>query len=342
MPKRILSGVQPSGKLHLGNYFGAIRQHIALQDEGECFYFIADYHALTTLKDATERETDDAKKNGRKARGSADLLRDNVQDVALDYLALGLDPAKAAFFRQSDVPEVTELAWILATVTGMGLLERAHSYKDKVGKGIQSTVGLFTYPILMAADILIYRSTVVPVGRDQVQHLEMTRDMAGYFNAAVGQDIFPAPMERLDSVPVVPGTDGQKMSKSYGNTIELFAEGKALKKAVMGIVTDSTPMEAPKNPETCNLFTLYKLFATPEEQDTLAAKYRAGGMGYGEAKTELLTKIDAYFGPFRETRKKLAADPAAVEAVLQAGAAKARAEARKTMEMVRKVTGLTR
>ena len=341
-PRRILSGVQPSGKLHLGNYFGAIRQHIALQDEGDCFYFIADYHALTTVRDAADRDADDAKKSGRAPRGPAELLRDNVWDVALDYLALGLDPAKAAFFRQSDVPEVTELAWILATVTGMGLLERAHSYKDKVGRGIQSSVGLFTYPILMAADILIYRSNLVPVGKDQVQHLEMTRDMAGYFNTAVGREIFPPPMERLDSVPVVPGTDGQKMSKSYGNTIELFAEGKALKKAVMGVVTDSTPMESPKDPDTCNVFNLFKLFATSEEQEALAARYRAGGMGYGEAKTQLLQQIDQYFGPFRDKRKQLAADPEQVEAVLKAGAAKARAEAQKTMELVRKATGLSR
>ena len=216
--KRFLSGVQPSGKLHLGNYFGAIKQHIALQDEAECFYFIADYHALTTIHDPED-------------------LRQNVRDVALDYLALGLDPNKATFFRQADVPEVTELAWILASVTNMGLLERAVSFKEKIDKGIEASVGLFTYPVLMAADILIYRSHFVPVGKDQVQHIEMTQDMAGRFNRAYGE-IFPIPAFRLDKQPKVPGIDGQKMSKSYGNTIEIFAEGKALKKTVMSVVTE--------------------------------------------------------------------------------------------------------
>src|SRR5262245_52526998 len=242
MRKRILSGVQPSGKLHLGNYFGAIRQHIALQDKGaECFYFIADYHAMTSFQDAEAKEAEEARNSsGRmKPRTAAQILADNVRDVALDYLALGLDPKKATFYRQSDVPEVTELTWMLATVTGMGLLERAHSYKDKVDRGIPASVGLFTYPILMAADILIVRSHVVPVGKDQVQHLEMTRDMAGYFNNAFGVEVFPMPAERLDVAPSVPGTDGQKMSKSYGNTIEIFAEGNALKKPVMSIKTDS-------------------------------------------------------------------------------------------------------
>jgi tryptophanyl-tRNA synthetase len=338
--KRVLSGVQPSGKLHWGNYFGAIKQHLELQHDHDCFYFIADYHALTTLKDNEERDRDDAKKQGRKARTAKELLAENVRDVALDYLALGLDPAKACFYRQSDVPEVAELAWMLATVTGMGLLERAHSYKDKTANGIQASVGLFTYPILMAADILIVRSELVPVGKDQVQHLEMTRDMAGHFHQAYGVDIFPLPAERLDAVPVVPGTDGRKMSKSYGNTIELFAEGKTLQKAVMGLVTDSTPVEAPKDPTTCTVFQLFRLFANSAEQDALAAKYRAGGMGYGEAKKELLAKAEAFFATAREKRKQLAADPAYVESVLQAGAAKARAEARKTMAMVRKAVGM--
>src|SRR5437879_3925079 len=254
--KRILSGVQPSGKPHLGNYFGAIKQHIALQKEAECFYFIADYHALTTLQDAS-------------------ALRDNVQDVALAYLALGLDPEKAAFFRQSDVPEVTELAWILSTVTNMGLLERAVSYKEKIDKGIEASVGLFTYPILMAADILIYRSHLVPVGKDQVQHIEMTQDMAGKFNRAYGE-VFPIPNYRLDKESKVPGTDGQKMSKSYGNTIEIFAEGKPLRKTVMSIVTDSTTVADPKDPDKCNVFALYSLFSSEEEKAALAARYRAG------------------------------------------------------------------
>lgn len=318
--KRILSGVQPSGKLHLGNYFGAVKQHIALQDEFDCFYFIADYHALTTLKDP-------------------ETLRGNVRDVALDYLALGLDPARATFFRQSDVPAVTELAWILSTVTGMGLLERAHSYKDKVAKGIVPSVGLFYYPVLMAADILIYRSHLVPVGQDQVQHIEMARDMAGYFNQTYGE-IFPLPEYRLDAGARVPGTDGEKMSKSYNNTIDIFAEGKPLRKAVMSIVTDSTPVEAAKDPDRCTVFALYKLVASEAEQAELAARYRAGGMGYGAAKELLLEKLDGYFAPFRARRRQLAADPEMVEEILRAGAKKARSEAEQTMTLVRKAVGL--
>jgi tryptophanyl-tRNA synthetase len=318
--KRFLSGVQPTAKLHIGNYFGAIKQHIALQEEGECFYFIADYHSLTTVQDAK-------------------TLRDNVRDVALDYLALGLDPERTVFFRQSDVPEVTELAWVLATVTGMGLIERAHSYKDKVARGITPSVGLFTYPLLMAADILIYRSHVVPVGEDQVQHIEMTRDMAGFFNQTYGE-VFPLPTFRLDVVPKVPGIDGQKMSKSYGNAIDIFAEGNQLKKPVMSIVTDSTPMEAPKDPEKCNVFRLYSLFASAEERAALAERYRAGGMGYGDAKKLLLAKIDGYFAPARAKRKDLASRPEAVEAMLRRGAERARAEARQTMTLVRQAVGL--
>jgi tryptophanyl-tRNA synthetase len=346
---RILSGVQPSGKLHLGNYFGAIKQHIEMQDRGEAFYFIADYHALTTLKQAEEAEAGAAAKNKNlTARPARDILAENVRDVALDYLALGLDPNKATFYRQSDVPEVTELAWMLATVTGMGLLERAHSYKDKVDNGITPSVGLFTYPVLMAADILIVRSHLVPVGKDQVQHLEMTRDMAGYFNQAYGE-VFPEPKEVLGEAAQVPGTDGRKMSKSYGNTIDIFAEGKALKTAVMGIKTDSTPVDQPKNPDTCNAFAVFRLFATPDEQAQLAALYRnpmkdadARGrpFGYGDAKTMLLAKIDAYFAPARERRKQLAANPGEVERILQDGARKARAEARKTMELVRQAVGM--
>ena len=321
-PKRILSGVQPTGKLHLGNYFGAIKQHIALQNEGMSFYFLADYHSMTTIQNAQLRQT-------------------LTHDAAADYLALGLDPAKAIFFRQSDVPEVCELAWVLGTVINMGLLERAHSYKDKVEKGIEPSVGLFTYPILMAADILIYRSHIVPVGQDQVQHVEITRDIAEKFNRIYGE-VFPLPNYRLEAGAKVPGTDGQKMSKSYGNTIEIFAEGKPLKKSVMGIVTDSTPVEDPKDPEKCTVFALYKLFASPDEQSALAARYRAGGMGYGEAKTALLGKIDAFFGPFREKRKQLAGDSGYVEDVLLEGATKARAEAIITMEMVREAVGFAK
>ena len=291
-----------------------------MQDEGQCFYFIANYHALTTIQ-------------------NAQMLRENTLDVALDYLALGLDPEKTVFFRQSDVPEVTELAWILSTVTNMGLLERAVSYKEKIDKGIEASAGLFTYPILMAADILIYRSHLVPVGKDQVQHIEMTQDIAGKFNRAFGE-VFPIPNYRLDKESKVPGIDGQKMSKSYGNTIEIFAEGKTLKKTVMSIVTDSTPVEAPKDPERCNVFALYCLFATGEEKAALAERYRAGGMGYGEAKKLLLEKIDAFFGPARERRKKLAQDADYVEDVSRKGAERARAEAGGTMEMVLGAVGL--
>jgi len=321
--KRILSGVQPTGKLHLGNYFGAVKQHIALQDEGPSFYFIANYHALTTIQDAP-------------------TLRDNTRDVALDYLALGLDPSKATFFRQSDVPEVTELTWILSTVTNMGLLERAVSYKEKVDKGIEASVGLFTYPVLMAADILIYRSHVVPVGRDQVQHLEMTQDMAGKFNRTFckpGREIFPIPTFRLDKESKVLGTDGQKMSKSYGNTIEIFAEGKPLEKVIMGIKTDSTPLGQPLNPDADNVFALYSLFASDDERASLAGDYRAGKIGYGGAKKLLKAKMEAYFGPARNTRKELARSPDTVEDILREGAKKARAEAQQTVALVRHAVG---
>jgi len=320
MKRRILSGVQPSGKLHLGNYFGAVKQHIALQEEAECFYFIADYHALTTIQDPT-------------------LLRENTRDVALDYLALGLDPTKATFFRQSDVPEVTELTWILSTVTNMGLLARAVSYKEKVEKGIDASVGLFSYPILMASDILIYRSHVVPVGKDQVQHIEMTQDIAGKFNRAYAE-VFPIPDYRLDKESKVPGTDGQKMSKSYGNTIEIFAEGKALKDTVMKIKTDSKPLGTPLDPDTCNVFAIYSLFATEPEKGDLAAKYRAGSIGYGEAKKLLLAKVDAYFSPARQKRKELAANPDFVEDLLRKGARHARSEAQQTMALVREAVGM--
>jgi tryptophanyl-tRNA synthetase len=319
-PKRILSGVQPSGKLHLGNYFGAIKQHLALQHEAETFYFIADYHALTTVHDR-------------------EMLAQNVMDVALAYLALGLDPAKSAFFRQSDIPEVTELTWIFSTVTNMGLLERAVSYKEKIDKGIDASVGLFTYPVLMASDILIYRSHVVPVGRDQVQHIEMTADIAGRFNRAYG-DIFPIPAARLDKESKVPGIDGQKMSKSYGNTIEIFTEGKALQKTVMSVVTDSKTVADPKDPTTCNVFALYSLFASEDEKAEMAARYRAGGMGYGDAKKQLLAKMEAYFALAQEKRKELMADMSYVEDVLRAGAKRARAEAQATMELVREAVGM--
>jgi tryptophanyl-tRNA synthetase len=319
-PMRFLSGVQPSGRLHLGNYFGALRQHISLQDEGEAFYFIANYHAMTTVNDR-------------------ELLERQTLDVALDYLALGLDPQKAVFFRQSDVPEVAELAWVLSTVAAKGLLDRATSYKDKVQRGISASVGLYYYPMLMAADILIYRSNIVPVGEDQIQHIEMTRDMAQFFNNTYGE-VFPLPKPRLDIGAKVPGIDGQKMSKSYDNAIDIFQEGKALKKRVMSIVTDSTPLEEPKDPDVCNVFAIYKLFSTEPEQEELAAKYCAGNFGYGTAKQLLLEKIDEMFGPYREERRRLENDPAYVESVLAEGGACARAEAQATMKLVREASGL--
>jgi tryptophanyl-tRNA synthetase len=319
-PRRILSGVQSSGKLHLGNYFGAIKQHIALQEEAECFYFIADYHALTTIQDAK-------------------TLRANVHDAALDYLALGLDPAKANFFQQSDVPEVTELTWIFSTVTNMGLLERAVSYKEKVEKGIEASVGLFTYPVLMASDILIYRSHLVPVGKDQVQHIEMTRDIAERFNRTYGE-VFPVPNYRLDKASKVPGIDGQKMSKSYGNTIDIFAEGKPLRKTVMSIVTDSSTVADSKDPDRDTVFFLYSLVASEEEKAALAQRYRAGGMGHGEAKQLLYQRLEEYFAKARERRKQLSQDPGYVEGVLREGARRARAEAQATMALVREAVGL--
>ncbi|MBI1832677.1 MAG: tryptophan--tRNA ligase [Planctomycetes bacterium] len=333
---RFLSGVQPSGKLHVGNYFGAIKQHIELQEQGDCFYFIANYHAQTTMRDLAERMSVE---QSRKLK-AADLLRQHTLDVALDYLALGLDPAKAVFYRQSDVPEVAELTWILSTITNMGLMERAVSYKEKIDKGIEASVGLFTYPVLMAADILIVRSNVVPVGKDQVQHLEMAADIAGKFNRAFEKDIFPIPTYRLDKESKVPGTDGQKMSKSYGNTIDIFAEGKPLEKTVMAIKTDSTPMGQPLNPQTCNVFALYGLFATEAERTALADQYRAGTIGFGGAKKMLKEKIDAYFAPFRDKRKELAARPDTVEDILRDGARQARLETQKTMDKVHKATGL--
>lgn len=317
--KRYLSGIQPSGQLHLGNYFGAIRKHLENQDGA--FYFIANYHALTTVHDA-------------------DLLRERTFDAAVTYLALGLDPERATLFRQSDVPEVTELTWLLATVTGMGLLERAVSYKEKRERGIPATVGLFTYPVLMAADILGYDADVVPVGTDQVQHLEMTRDMAQSFNAAYGQQVFKLPVYELGTPEPVPGIDGAKMSKSYGNHIPIFARGKELKSLVMSIKTDSTPLEEPKNPEGCTVFTLYSLFATPEQKAAMIEKYRAGGYGYGHAKLELLALIKERFAAAHERRDELLRRPDLVEDILQAGAKRARAVAREVTDRARAACGV--
>jgi tryptophanyl-tRNA synthetase len=322
---RILSGVQPSGKLHLGNYFGAIGQHMALQDEpgAECYYFIADYHALTTVKDPQR-------------------VREYSHEVAVAYLALGLDPSRTVFYRQSDVPEVTELAWMLACVTGMGLLQRAHSYKDKVDKGIVPSVGLFTYPALMAADILIVKGDLVPVGQDQVQHVEMTQDMAQSFNAAFSCEVLQRPEWRLSKTPKVPGTDGAKMSKSYGNIIEIFDRGKKLKKSVMGIVTSSAQMGDPLPTEDDTVLELYQLFATEDEMAQMIQDYQAGSIGYGDAKKRLLGKIDAFFAGACEKREELLQHPDRVEDVLREGARRARAVARQTLEECREATGLGR
>jgi len=328
--QRVLSGVQPSGQKHLGNYFGAIRQHIALQDEfpGECFYFIADYHALTTVHDPAG-------------------LRESVQELARTYLALGLDPSKALLFRQSDIPEVTELAWLLATVTGMGLLERAHAYKDKVAQGLPASVGLFSYPVLMAADILIYQSTLVPVGKDQVQHVEMAQDMATHFNQTYAPKalVLRRPEFRLAATPYVAGVDGRKMSSSYGNVIPLFEAGKPLRRRIGSIVTDSTPLGQPLNPERCNVFALLRLFLEGPELDELAAWYRAGQregapFGYGHAKQLLVERIETHFASARERRAELIEHPERVEEVLKRSAERARREAQQTLLRCKQACGL--
>jgi tryptophanyl-tRNA synthetase len=319
---RVLSGIQPSGKLHLGNYLGAMTQHLAAQHEHECFFFIANYHSLTTIQEPQR-------------------LRELTRDVAMDYLAFGLDPDKANLFRQSDIPEVTELTWILSTVTGKGLLERATSYKDKIARGLTPSMGLFCYPVLMAADILIYRSDLVPVGKDQVQHIEMTQDMAGYFNTTFGREVLKRPEPKLNEALIVPGIDGQKMSKSYDNTIPLFETPTRTRKLIMGIKTDSKTVEESKDPTTCNVFALYRLMAAPDEVAALESRYRAGGMGYGEAKTALAEVVERVLGPAREKRAALAADPDRVEDVLARGASRARAVAREVMAEVREACGLS-
>ena len=328
---RILSGVQPSGKLHIGNYFGAIRQFVDLQHKGSGLYFIADLHALTTVRDAAK-------------------MRELTRDVVITFLALGLDPERATLFKQSDVPEVSELSWILSTVTPMGLLERAHSYKDKVAHGISPDHGLFAYPVLMAADILIYRSDVVPVGKDQKQHLEITRDIAVKFNqtycpkfdAATGKGgvlTLPEPMI-MEEAAVVPGLDGQKMSKSYGNTIELFAPDKETQKKIMSIKTDSTPVEAPKDPDKDNVFALLKHFASPQELAAIREQYVKGGTGYGEFKKKLVEFFLRQFGEARKKRLELEKNTDYVDDVLRKGAERARKIASEVMDDVRRVTGL--
>lgn len=318
---RVLSGIQPSGQLHLGNYFGAMRPQVELHHQHDCFYFVANYHAMTSLSDGT-------------------ALRDSTQHVAMAYLAIGLDPKKAILFRQSDVPEVTELAWILSCQTPMGLLERCVSYKDKVAQGLSPNHGLFAYPVLQAADILIYKPNLVPVGQDQKQHIEVTQDIQGKFNFRYGE-IFvrPEPLIR-DEVAVVPGVDGRKMSKSYDNAIELFAPEKVVKKKIMSLVTDSTPVEAPKDTSKCNVFALLKLFASDSERAEWEDKYRRGGTGYGEAKKRLFELFIEHLGPARKRYDELVKNPSEVEDILADGGRRARAVAKHTMEEVRKACGL--
>lgn len=318
---RVLSGIQPSGRLHIGNYFGAMRQHLQLQAEHEGFYFIADYHALTS-------------------NPAPETLAQHSLDVAMDYMALGLDTNKTVFWRQSDVPEVTELTWLLSCVTPLGLLQRCVSYKDKVAQGLSPNHGLFAYPVLQAADILIYQSNLVPVGADQKQHIEVTRDIAVRFNNAYGET-FVVPEEHIiESVAVVPGTDGRKMSKSYGNTIEIFEPEKAVTKKIMRIVTDSTPVEEPKDPEKCNVFALLKLVASPQELTEWESRYRKGGMGYGEAKKRLAELTIDYFRPYRQKRAELENDLGAVQEMLKNGGDRARAVAAETLAQARRAVGL--
>jgi tryptophanyl-tRNA synthetase len=318
---RILSGIQPSGILHVGNYLGMIQPMVESQQKGELFCFCANMHSLTSLSD------------GKK-------LAAYTNDAILDMLALGIDPDKSVFWVQSDVPEVAELAWYLSNVTPVGLLERCHSYKDKLAKGIAANNGLFTYPVLMAADILLYQSDIVPVGKDQKQHVEVTRDIAIKFNALYG-DVFTIPEPSIrEEVSVVPGIDGQKMSKSYGNTLDIFAPEKELKKKIMSIVTDSTPVESPKDPEKNSVYAIYRLFASQEKAKIMAEKFLAGGYGYGDAKKELFSLLWEYFLPFRTKREELAKNADYILQVRKKGADKARAIGIVTLDKVRMLVGV--
>ncbi|MEX0677226.1 MAG: tryptophan--tRNA ligase [Pirellulales bacterium] len=318
---RVLSGIQPTGRPHWGNYFGAIRQYIDLQDEDESYYFVANLHALTTVRDPK-------------------LLAGYTLDAAIDLVALGLDPQRATLFVQSDVPEVSELCWLLLTGTPMGLLERCHAYKDKKAKGLAADAGLFNYPVLMAADILAYDADVVPVGDDQLQHVEVCRDLAGSFNHHFGE-VFTMPKAKiLDTSAKVPGTDGEKMSKSYHNTLEIFEDPKAQRKRIMRITTDSRPMEEPKEPETDHLFQLYSLVATPGERDQMAAQYRRGGFGYGDVKKALADAAERFFAEARTRRAELAADPKRIHDILADGAARARKKASQVLARAKKACGL--
>ncbi len=325
MAIRILSGIQPSGVLHIGNYFGMMRPAIEWQNaekgKAETFYFIADYHALTTIDDS-------------------EALKANARRVALDFLACGLDPDRGALFMQSDVPQVTELAWILSTVTPKALLERAHSYKDKVSRGLSPSAGLFTYPVLMAADILIYDSDFVPVGKDQKQHIEMTRDIALKFNDTFGGGLkLPEPYIQT-ATEVVPGVDGQKMSKSYNNTIDIFGDEKETRKRVMSIVTDSTPVEAAKDPAKSTIVQLYSLFASKNESEEMRERFRKGGTGYGDFKKQLFEKLWGFFAPMRKRREEILADKSYIENVLARGAERANQIAGQVMTRVRAAVGL--
>ena len=318
---RIVSGVQPSGPLHLGNYFGMVRPAVALQTKGEPFYFVADLHALTTVRDR-------------------EALRRWSRDVALDLVAAGLDPARAVLFRQSDVPEVSELAWMLSTVTPLGLLERAHAFKDKVAQGLPASHALFAYPVLMASDVLLYDAQLVPVGRDQTQHLEIARDIATKFNAAYGPVLNLPQAYIVEEVAVIPGTDGRKMSKSYGNTIALGLTGDDLRKRVMQIVTDSASVAEPKDPSRSTIVALYRLVAPLDAVRQMEDEFRTGGVGYAEIKRRLSEALDAYFASFRARREALARQPAWLDGVLAAGAERARAMAEHTMRRVRSAVGV--
>ena len=320
-PLRILSGIQPSGILHIGHYFGMIQRAIALQNEGEAFYFIANYHALTSLRDAK-------------------VLRENSRMVAVDFLACGFDPDRGILFRQSDVPQVTELSWILSTVAPMGLLERAHSYKDKLARGMPASAGLFTYPVLQAADILIYDSDVVPVGKDQKQHIEIARDLAVKINETFGH-VFKLPEARIHAATeTVPGIDGQKMSKSYRNTIDIFGDEKETRKRVMSIVTDSQPVGAPKNHATSTIFQLFSLFGSKNEIEEMKERFAKGGTGYGDFKKQLFEKLWEYFSPMRKRREELLADKSYVDELLVRGAERANEVANEVMARVRAAVGL--
>ena len=318
---RILSGIQPSGVLHIGNYFGMMRPAIALQADGEALYFIADYHALTSVRDP-------------------DTLRENSRRIALDFLACGLDPERATVFRHSDVPQVTELAWILSTVAPMGLLERATSYKDKLARGMAAIVGLFNYPVLMASDILIYDSDIVPVGKDQKQHIEITRDLAVKMNETFGE-IFKLPEARIQAATeTVPGIDGQKMSKSYGNNLDIFGDEKETRKRVMSIVTDSTPVEVPKNPDKSTILKLYSLVASTDEIADMRERFLKGGTGYSEFKKQLFEKLWEYFAPMRKRREEILKDKSYIDDALAHGAKRANEIADQVMQRVRRAVGL--